>query len=567
MSKQSRKSKVGSAQATLIGGKGLGKYLPLWPPVLLFLLLFGIYSANSNFTIIGDMKPSVYQSLHMLNGHEWTFTPESHPFLFKWHFDGKDSKSDSRIFRWDPALRAQYAAGTVKPVKCDYFIVASTTPGRYVNFFGVGAALMALPLYTVAKLFVHDLAGNAWLIWFLGRESAAMLVAGSAVLLYLAAATLTRRRYALLIALAYGLGTCVWSTCSQGMWQQTPNVFFLALGTCLFFRIDKVKWLAGPCGVAYAMAVWCRPTSAVVVLCVGVYLLLRDRRSFLVYALAGLPFAAALAFYNYHYLGSPFAFGQDVGGRFIATAKTGSSVMWQTPLYKGLLGLLLSPSRGLFVYSPFLLLAIPGMVRIWTKPQHAVLRPLFVAVLLVLCVEAKHFDWWAGWSYGYRHILDLTVFLSLMLIPEIEALCGRLVPRIVLAATLLCSVAVQVLGVTVYDGIGWNNRQATQVYKKGQPNPILVLEKDKVDAMRWDKDFDRAQAVKLDVDKQEYRGRLWAVTDSPLVYYLTHIREARIERGKVFQDMLANEVKVCSQTQKPKPGEAQDIDGEPLPGH
>ena len=519
-----------------------------WPPLLLFLVFFGVYSANPDFSILGDIRPSIYQALHILNKHEWTFTPASHPFLFQWHSDSR--KNDFRIYQWDPALKAQYEAGTLKPVKCGYYVVASSIPGRYVNFFGVGPALMLVPVYAVAQLLVPDLAGNAWLSWFLCKETAAALVAGSAALIYLAALSLTKRRNALVIAVAYGLGTCVWSTCSQGMWQQTPNVFFLALGTLLFFRIEKARWLAVPCGVVYALAVWCRPTSAVVVVCVGVYLLLRDRRALIAFALAGLPFAVALAFYNYHYLGSPFAFGQDVGGRIIAVSKTGSNAMWQTPLFKGLLGLLVSPSRGLFVYSPFLLLAIPGMVRIWSAPRYAVLRPLLVAVALVLCVEAKHFDWWAGWSFGYRHVLDMTVFLSLMLIPVMDTLWERKLYRGMLAAAVLFSVGVQVVGITASNGTSWNNREATKVYKQGREKPIIVLNKDRVAAMRWDKDFIRSEVVRLDIDKPENRRRLWSLRDSQLVYLVSNYTEARIKRHQLFDNMLKAESRVSSQIMK-----------------
>ena len=562
MGKYTWKSKQTTSDVPIGVGKGLVRLLPAWPPVLLFLLLFGIYSANLDFTIIGDLKPSVYQSLQILKRGEWTFTPDSHPFLFKWRSGNKDKKDYFRINHWDPELRKQYAAGTIKPMRCDYFIVESTTPGRYVNFFGVGAAVMALPVYAVAQLFVPDLDEHPWLLWFLSKEMAAALVAGSAALLYLAAITLTSRRNALIIAFAYGLGTCVWSTCSQGLWQQTPNVFFLALGTCLFFRIDKVKWQAAPCGIAYAMAVWCRPTSAIVALCVGAYLVLHDRRAFMAYALAGLPFAVALAFYNQHYLGSPVAFGQEVGGRIIAVAKTGSPVVWQTPLFKGLLGLIASPSRGLFVFSPYLLLAIPGMVQIWTTPRHAVLRPLLVAVLIVLCIEAKHFDWWGGWSYGYRHVLDMTVLLSLMFIPVIDSLCRRMLLRGLLALTLLWSVAVQVIGVTAYDLSGWNNRNGISVYKKDQPDPVIVLEKSEADAMRRDKDFIRTQWVKLNVDKKEYRYRLWELKDSQLVYYATHFRASRELRYRVFQSWLNQEAEIVPKMLEPTSGKSEDGESE-----
>ncbi len=499
----------------------------------LLLGLFVVYSLNPSYLVVTDSMANVHQPLNMLRGN-MTFTADSHPFMFLWT-STKEGGRRVDIKEWTPALRQQRADGTIKLEGPEYYLVESTTPGRYVNFFGIGAALMALPVYAVMEQFIPVLADHLKLMYFTCREIGALLVALSAVLVYLAALALTDRRKALVVALAYGLGTCVWSTCSQGLWQQSPNVFFLALGACLFVRIERSWWLAAPCAAAWAMAVWCRPTSAIVVVCGGLWLALKDRRALTAYVLAGLPFAALLVLYNYHYLGSPFAFGQVVGARTLAASKTGSPVVWQTPLWQGLLGLLASPARGLFVFSPFLLLALPGMVRVWTSARLAALRPLLAASLIILCVEAKHFDWWGGWSFGYRHVLDITVFLSLLLIPTLESFWNKNAFRALFGVTLLWSVAVQIIGVSLYDVTGWDNRKGTAVVMKDQPKAVICLEKSGVEAMRKDPTFVKATDVTLNVDKAEFRNRLWSITDSPLAYYISHISDARKQRGTCCQ--------------------------------
>jgi hypothetical protein len=145
-------------------------------------------------------------------------------------------------------------------------------------------------------------------------------------------------------------------------------------------------------------------------------------------------------------------------------------------------------------------------------------------------VESRHFDWWGGWSYGYRHVLDITVFLSLMLIPVFDALRRNVVVRGLFAVALLWSVGVQIIGVTAYDLGGWNNREATIVFKKDRAEPVIVFEKSAVDALRREPGFSQAVETHLDVDNPDYRGRLWSVADSPLVYYVTHFRAARQAR-------------------------------------
>ena len=507
---------------------------------LLFLLLFFVYNLNPDYICMNDLTTNVWQPLHILDGGGLTFTADSHPFMFNWRSGNVEGGPLTEVNFWTPDLRRQYAEGTLKLVGCKYYLVEGAEPGHYVNIYGMGATLTALPVFAVMEYFIPKLAAHPQLVWFTGREIAAALVALSAVFLYLAALALTGRRNALVVALAYGLGTCVWSTCSQGLWQQTPTVFYLALGTCLFLRIERIRWLAAPCAMVWAAAVWCRPTSAIVVLCAGVWLLLRDRKAFAAYALAGLPFAVALALFNHHSLGSFFAFGQSESSRNIAVAMTGSPSLWQAPLSEGLAGLLMSPARGLFVYSPFFLFAIPGMVRIWTSPKCAALRPLAVAALLILCLESKFFCWWGGWAFGYRLVLDITVFLSLMLIPVMDLLWKNTLLRGLFAAALLWSAAVQIIGVTLYDQDGWNNRKATVVARNDQPNPIILLDKNEAEAMRKDPAFVKSVELGLNVDNPAFHSRLWSLTDSPLVYYVTHVGAARKERAAQSQRLAAD---------------------------
>jgi len=492
--------------------------------------LFVVYNADPMYLCINDMTPNVNLPLQILDHGSLTFTPESHPFMFKWKSEKAGGDAEAKVKKWDPELLRQYGEGTLKVTGGKYFLAESAIPGRYVNIYGIGAALTALPVYAAAKFVVPDLSERIRLVWFISRELAAALAALSAVCVFFCALALTERRDALIVAAVFGLGTCVWSTCSQGLWQQTPTVFFLALGACLFVRAGEKPWIAAPCAMAWSMAVLCRPTSAVVVCCAGVHLLLVNRRAFVLYAAAGLPFAVGLAVYNGLYMGSPFAFGQDAASRAVAAATTGSSDIWGTPLSQGLAGLLVSPARGVFVYSPVLLPAIPGMVRIWSDRKCAALRPLCVASVLVLCIDAKFFGWWGGWSYGYRLALDVAVFLSLMLVPMVGSLHRNRVVCGLFAAALLWSVGVQIIGVTAYDLGGWDNRKASVVVRSGGLEPVIVLEQGKVDEMRRDPAFVDAVELTLDVDLPNYRSRLWSIYDSPLVYYATHFRSARESR-------------------------------------
>jgi hypothetical protein len=88
-----------------------------------------------------------------------------------------------------------------------------------------------------------------------------------------------------------------------------------------------------------------------------------------------------------------------------------------TPLAEGLYGVLASPSRGLLLYSPFLLFAVPAFVRAWReRTAVAVLvRWLGVATLALIVVYASYAEWWGGRVFGARFLTDAlpAVFLAL----------------------------------------------------------------------------------------------------------------------------------------------------------
>jgi hypothetical protein len=230
------------------------------------------------------------------------------------------------------------------------------------------------------------------------------MVALSAYILYLALRRLTSGRVALTLTVIYGLGTSSFSVSSQALWQHGPSQ--LALATALYSLIrsrDEPGWVS-LVGISLAFAVICRPTDLLLVLPLGAYVLLYHRPQIGLFVLGGLPPALFLLWYNYTYFDNPF-FRQYSGA------------LWSTPLMEGLSGLLLSPGRGLFVYSPILLGSFFGMALAWRRHGDPLIRALSMGILPTLLLYGKWISWWGGWSYGPRLLADLTLFLAICLLP------------------------------------------------------------------------------------------------------------------------------------------------------
>ena len=79
-----------------------------------------------------------------------------------------------------------------------------------------------------------------------------------------------------------------------------------------------------------------------------------------------------------------------------------------------LLGNLISPSRGIFVYSPVLVLAISGFALAIKIREGRALHLAFGLIVVMHWIAVSHFNmWWAGHSFGPR-IMTNVVPLSLL---------------------------------------------------------------------------------------------------------------------------------------------------------
>jgi hypothetical protein len=438
------------------------------------------------------------------------FDPIEAPFMFAWRAMGPQGPVWMSIKSWDhlmPGAEAPagtyYQQGLLQLHGPRYFVVptlrerAGTGEPLFVGAFGPGAGVTALPVAAIAQALGSDLQRDPNAAYRVAKWTAALLTAGSVALVFLTALAFTTRRRALVLAAAYGLGSCVWSLSSQALWQQTPQLFFLSLGVFCVTRADNA-WIRGAAaGLAFSAAAACRPTAAIVGLAAAAYLLMSDRRSFTAYVLAALPIGLGMLAYNLYYFGSALEFGQLAAGVEIARLKTGSPELWQTPLSVGAAGLLVSPSRGLLVYSPFFAAAFAGAVIAWKEQKYARLRFLTVAVPALWLPAFLWFDWWGGWTYGYRPIVDSAPLLAVLCVAAVDRIFAQPAWKFAFVAATAWSIGVQVLGVMAYRPADWNARPIG-------PNATIA-----------------------DIDLPEHRARLWSVRDWQIGFLIANFTALR----------------------------------------
>jgi hypothetical protein len=621
-----------------------------------FLLL---YHANGDFLPGNDATANLFLPLGVLHDGSLSFTPERMPQMFIWRLKARGQTRPTRVPAWDDAVDAEVLAwlrtstvgadsvgdasrrraqsptesaptgpeepgrhaparidvndipllrlttwrdlrdlGLIELAQPEYYLVPSCDPPAkgYVNQYGPGAGLTALPVFAVLDWWTGDLGRHPAALWYGGKFVAALCVAASVALVFLTLVPLVGRSAAAAIAVAYGAGTCVWSVSSQTLWQSGPNVLCLALAAFCLMRIGRSAWWAAGCGAAAGWAVVCRPTAAVVVAAIGAYLAAlavhRIRNSvgrianpscrgenpscgrspdrttgttegltrpeetcrsvgsagsgdprrtedvlpLVAFVLGGLPFALGLAVYNAYYLGSPLRFGQVEAGKQLAERQLGTADAWAGPFWEGFYGLLVSPSRGLLVYSPILILAGWGMFRVWRDPRFERLRPLSVAVVLLLVLQAPWFNWHGGWSFGYRLMVDAMPLAALCAAAVVEPIRRQKALLGAAGVLLAWSLGVQAIGAYAYDVVGWNCREALMVLRPDGAGVVVSDPQQAADVAR--QTGGAVQKVYMDVDRRAFHSRLWSIRDNQLVYYATHLAEARRNKQRLIAAVI-----------------------------
>ncbi len=95
-------------------------------------------------------------------------------------------------------------------------------------------------------------------------------------------------------------------------------------------------------------------------------------------------------------------------GSFLETGYGSEAAKFTTPIVAGLYGLLISSDKSVFVYSPLLLLAIPGVYEARRRGRGAEAACAACIFALMVLFHAPWHDWSGGHSWGPRFLVPLT---------------------------------------------------------------------------------------------------------------------------------------------------------------
>jgi hypothetical protein len=381
--------------------------------MLIFLGCFVIFSA-SPVTVLLDSQFALLTTESLLKNHT--------PSLNRFEIPGLDPSVL-------PARRGLQQPGM--------FYQLVRVCGRVLYAYPHGSSFLSLPFVAVLDALgistlnngrTYDLMREA----LLEKLLAALLMAVTASVFFeIGMHTPLPISWSAVLAIGGALGTQIWSSASRTLWSQTWEAL-LATFTVLLLLQGKAGrarpiWLA----TVLAWMYFVRPTAAVAIVGVTLYLGLFYRRKVVTYVI--VLSAWMLIFVLYWML----VFGQVVPDYYRQ-----GGLLELTRIAATLPAVLISPSRGLLVFVPTVPMVLYLVARYWKALDRRLATLALGIIGSNLLLVASYPIWWGGWSYGPRLLtgtIPWFVLLAALGFRSLVADCWRspIVGRLGLALMLL----------------------------------------------------------------------------------------------------------------------------------
>lgn len=291
--------------------------------------------------------------------------------------------------------------------------------GRLQYYFPIGTPLILSPMVAIANHFGYNaLDPGANLS---GQRPAILVVI---LLLFLVTWNYIRtfigsKSISAVISLLIFFGTIVGPTVATGLWSIDIEILLIGITMGMVSEERRSLWVYAVLGAILFLGFLVRPSFAIII--IGVFGLFLARRRYAALALSasvsGILFLGFImwSFHVYQTYLPPYYLASRLSS---ATAK------------EAFLGLLASPSRSVFIFSPILIFIFPLVYRIrdglFKRDNYDVL--VFLSVCFALFTTNVFFSpWTGGWSYGPRILTDMS-YIGSLLVFRMSSLYAQKIP-------------------------------------------------------------------------------------------------------------------------------------------
>jgi len=291
-----------------------------------------------------------------------------------------------------------------------------TINGHVYNCYPIGTSIIALPFVFVLDKFLSRSFGFDLYRQLQNNVSgvevliSSLIVALTGVLFYYITRIFLNIEYSAFLTFIFAFCTSSWSVVTRCLWQHGPSMLVLTVSLYLILLSKESPWLVQFTSIPLAFSYIIRPTNAIPIFILSIYIFLKFRKYFLSYFVVSSCIFYIFFLFNfsiYHSLTSPYY------------------SLHRLSLHKhyleALIGFLFSPGRGLFIFSPILLFSIYGFI-IKIKSIKFDSLDFFLVSIIVLhwfAISATP-CWWGGHFFGTRFFADMTPYFMYFLIFAVE---------------------------------------------------------------------------------------------------------------------------------------------------
>ena len=355
--------------------------------ILLLIFSLIVYLANGVTISSGDSIPNSLLAFNLLENHNLNFDDFRTSYLC--------SKSYSN---------------------CYFFLEANN--GHLSSLYPIGSAIVTFPLYLIFYIYLKltnyisvpiDLTAANFEVHrlFFEKLAASIITALTVSIFYLSLRLKFKRGLSLLATLIFAFATNTWMTSSQGLWQH--GISNLAIVSTIFCLLkanhapdkEQKRWLL-LAGLLSGLLPGIRPTTTLYTMAAILYSVFIYRFK-AVFLLCGLITAIPSLLWNLYYF-------DNLTGGYSALLSTSPYIFSLNHFINASLGTLISPSRGLLIFSPIVLYGFVGayqVVKLRAHRDEKLIGSMTIAGLLLLLSYFFYRIWWGGHSYGPRFMTDL----------------------------------------------------------------------------------------------------------------------------------------------------------------
>lgn len=329
---------------------------------------------------------------------------------------------------------------------------------NYLTAFPIIGPLVTLPIFYIYSFFVEVYTWED--IYLLSHLTGSLVMALSGLLMFYLLREILKYNFkiSLILTSTYLFATINLPLISQALWQHGVVQLFLILSVIFYLKKDYF-WTYFFLG----FAILSRPTALLVLAIISLFILweLYEKQKhlnfktitttfskFVIKAILGILIPVILfLFYN-------STFYIDISNQGYSAQLTNS---WLGRFPESFIGMWLSPSKGLLIYSPFILFVLIAIYTFFKKDK--LVQICFWVILLHTLVLSFWKHWYGGYGFGYRMASDILPFFILPLGYLWQEKMAKYLKPFFL--TILISMIIQVSGLIFFDSI-WHN-----AYDKG----------------------------------------------------------------------------------------------------